>query len=344
MAEVPKNDAKKVTGSQMDRIYGGVMVSTDEAAPWMNCGYIDPEWSDVQIAEAVKEFISEDFVANKYIDVCTKLATEMYESIPIKDVEDGEAAKILDCGCGYGAQTILMKTRHPDVNYTGINISGAQIEVAKKYTAHLKNVNLQVADATDLSAFTDTSFTNVYALECAFHFETRQDFLNEAGRVLKPGGALATMDCLPDGGASAYPLFDPSTRKRLGAVFREVGILWFLYLVWNRIFCNCLYGRHSWPSNEDTSSPAGYEAGLRKAGFTGDIKITDVSGHIFFYNSIYRHHVLGIDKGCCARWFDIKGWCRATSYLMTEWSANPYILAILCRKEFSPYVLVTAYK
>src|SRR5690349_9288040 len=45
--------------------------------------------------------------------------------------------------------------------------------------------------------FPDASFDRVLALECAFHFDTREQFLREAFSVIKPGGTIALADELP---------------------------------------------------------------------------------------------------------------------------------------------------
>lgn len=44
--------------------------------------------------------------------------------------------------------------------------------------------------------FADSSYSNIICVEAAFHFNTREQFLRDAYRVLKPSGRLVMADAL----------------------------------------------------------------------------------------------------------------------------------------------------
>ena len=99
---------------------------------------------------------------------------------------------ILDVGCGLGANAERLSRHYPADKITAINISAKQIEACR---ARGLGCHFEVMDATRLS-FDEASFDNVISVEAAFHFDTRQKFVSEARRVLKPGGRLVMADTL----------------------------------------------------------------------------------------------------------------------------------------------------
>jgi cyclopropane fatty-acyl-phospholipid synthase-like methyltransferase len=110
--------------------------------------------------------------------------------------ELGPATTLLDVGFGFGDQLIDW-CRHGGLGRAeGLNICPEQTGIARQRLADAglaERVHVQVGDATALP-FEAARFDAVTAVECAFHFRTREAFFREARRVLRDGGRLVLAD------------------------------------------------------------------------------------------------------------------------------------------------------
>lgn len=134
----------------------------------------------------------------------------------------GNGQRILDVGCGLGGTIASLDGRYHDLELTGLNIDPRQLSYAQRHVSPRdgNRISWVQGDACAMP-FEDRSFDVVLAVECAFHFSSRERFLAEAARVLEPGGQLALCDFTPINAALPF-LFAQQTFFR-GYVERLVG-------------------------------------------------------------------------------------------------------------------------
>jgi tocopherol O-methyltransferase len=106
-------------------------------------------------------------------------------------VEISPQVEILDVGCGMGATSVYLAKKYR-ASVTGITLSRKQVDMATRLAREhrVENVSFKVEDALSLASFRDNSFDIVWSLESCEQFYDKQMFIQQAFRVLKPGGRL----------------------------------------------------------------------------------------------------------------------------------------------------------
>ena len=102
---------------------------------------------------------------------------------------------ILDAGCGVGGSSIWLAKNHK-ARVAGITLSERQVKEAEKLASENNVSDLTTFYQRDFldSGFEDETFSVVWAIESVCYAENKEDFLQEAYRVLKKGGRLIIWD------------------------------------------------------------------------------------------------------------------------------------------------------
>ena len=98
-------------------------------------------------------------------------------------VPTSRGTRILDYGCGAAPYLSHFRAR-------GARVSGAELTPSVVQTCRAAGLDVALIERADRIPFPDGEFDIVYLMQVIEHIARPHEFLSEARRVLKPGGAL----------------------------------------------------------------------------------------------------------------------------------------------------------
>jgi SAM-dependent methyltransferase len=106
-------------------------------------------------------------------------------------------ARVLEAGCGIGAQTVILARSSPAAEIVSIDVSGDSIGAARRALEKAgisnSNVSFRVADIFDLP-LEGESFDHVFVCFVLEHLPNPMEALGRLKGVLKPGGSMTVVE------------------------------------------------------------------------------------------------------------------------------------------------------
>ncbi len=109
---------------------------------------------------------------------------------------DGQTPRILDLGCGPGVSSIILAQALPEATVIGVDLAPRMLDTARFYTAQANMENrlcYVLADAAALP-FANSAFELTTGHSFLYLVQRPKTVVQEAFRVLRPGGRIASME------------------------------------------------------------------------------------------------------------------------------------------------------
>ena len=133
--------------------------------------------------------------ADTYPQAAKKMATLIGDALELSPHHT-----LLDVGFGLGEQLLLWLSHYQVSSVVGYNPSTLQSQYAQEQLdarGLSKRATLHPKPARAISEQAPLQFDRVIALDSAYHFESRAEFIKQAKPLLCPGGKLGIIDILP---------------------------------------------------------------------------------------------------------------------------------------------------
>jgi SAM-dependent methyltransferase len=126
-------------------------------------------------------------------------------------------SRVLEAGCGVGAQTLQLARRNPKVEFVAIDRSAESLDIARSRveSAGLTNVEFHRADIHALP-FADAAFDGAFLCFVLEHLGSPETALQEIRRVTRPGSKLCAFE--GDHGTVLPHPDDPAIHRMVAAI------------------------------------------------------------------------------------------------------------------------------
>lgn len=153
--------------------------------------------------EDVKEFYNK--TTDKFLEVYGQIIqafrtqnVENYLNYTAEKIGFSKMEKVLDAGCGVAGPAVHFAKQFPHLKIDAITISEVQVEKAKMYVEESNlapQISISLVDYHQMSTyFEKESYDAVYFLESFGHSPNQEHLLEEAIRLIKPGGKIYIKD------------------------------------------------------------------------------------------------------------------------------------------------------
>ena len=138
------------------------------------------------------------------------------------DTVYGEGERVLEAGCGVGAQTVVLARQSPGARFTSVDISSESIAHAKARAAAagLRNVEFQCADVCALPAAPE-SFDHVFVCFVLEHLSNPVRVLSVLKSLVRVGGTLTVIE--GDHGSTYFHPDSAAARRAIASLIALQG-------------------------------------------------------------------------------------------------------------------------
>ncbi|SCV73185.1 BQ2448_7110 [Microbotryum intermedium] len=131
-----------------------------------------------------------------FAEACEALCRLVVE-VAVKDRNRSRTTRVFEAGCGAGDSTQVWGRTFDGMDYVGATLEEGQYKSACQRAANLANARVVHGDAVKVIQGCDEgTFDVIVAVNCVFHFRSRDDFLRSSYRTLSTQGHLCMTDLL----------------------------------------------------------------------------------------------------------------------------------------------------